>query len=148
MPSLSFVTSQSQHQELPGKGTWQSSLPHSITPSRCVSHLPLHYRENFIQFALKSREIPLTPSEIASGPKCVLWKGPKLLTTERGPKAVSLLHQNKRQSYHLNSCQKDKASTKDRGFATLIRQESIFNVTTAIPEEGQYAWFAERRVGT
>lgn len=99
----------------------------------------LYYRENIIQFALKSREIPLTSSKIASEPKCVLWKGANLLTTKHGPAAVSLLHQNKRQSYRLNSCQKGKASTKDRGFATLTHPDSVFNVTTAIPEEGQYA---------
>lgn len=82
--------------------------------------------------------------------------------TERDPKAVNLLPQNKTQSYYLNSCQEGIASMKDRGFATLIHQESVFNVTAGIPEEGLYAstnpqqhmegfltaWIAGRRAGT
>lgn len=35
------------------------------------------------------------------------------------------------------SCQKGQASMEDRGCATLIHQESVFNITTAILDEGQ-----------
>ena len=109
--------------------------------SYCVSHLPL----------LQGKLHPIC-TEIKRDPLDFIWNCIRAqvhvmercnpLTTVQpsdGPKAVSLLHQNKRQSYHLNSCQKGKASKKDRGFATLTHQESVFNVTTVIPEEGQYA---------
>lgn len=57
---------------------------------------------------------------------------------EHGPGAASSFPQQRTEP-SPNSCQKGKVSTKDRGFATLTHHESVFNVTTAIPEGG---WFA------
>lgn len=57
---------------------------------------------------------------------------------EHGPGAASSFPQQRTEP-SPSSCQKGKVSNKDRGFATLTHHESVFNVTTAIPEGG---WFA------
>lgn len=120
-PSLSFVASQSQHQEVLSRERWQriTTQHHAIASAQVTC---LYYGENFIHFALKSREIPLTSCEIASGPKCILWKGANLLTTEGG------VSSSKQRTELLFKLMLGRQS---------FHQESVFNATTDIPEEGQ-----------
>lgn len=138
MPSLSFVTSQSQHQEVLSKGMWKSSLPHSITLSRLPKSPAFTTGKTSSNLHWSQERSPWLHLKLHQSPSAFYRKVQTFWWQSMALRQWVSFTKTKERSFTWTPARKAKLP-QTRGFANLIDQESVFNVTIAMPEEGQYA---------